>query len=820
MSYQNNAFLNSGGGSDLTDGTAVINISSITCQSLAPSFSMKTDTGKKIVSSLLTTADTVGLPSALILKNELAFEEDDTHTTPAANTILIYAKTDGEMYKKDDAGVETALGGSAVPDGASESDYLRWDSVAGEWVVGSSKVSIGAGAASGLFQGTNAIAVGAAAGVGQGTSAIAIGDTAGTSQGTGGVAIGLNSGSSQGTNAIAVGVSSGEVTQATKCISIGDFAGQTRQGNVIGSSIAIGDQAGFLDQSEYATAIGTLAGHTGQNGYCVAVGYAAGQSTQSIYSVAIGQNAGRDQQGQACLALGPSSGRLNQGQNGVSIGRQAGRDDQGISSVSVGNLAGQISQGTFSTAIGNESGQLTQSSYSTAIGYRAGNSLQSSNCVALGYRAGETNQHARTVILNGDSVALNSSTTDGLYISPIRAAYSSTDDILKYNSTTKEVVRSKKITLDPGTVAAPSLNFTGALTTGLSVPSGNIVLSRSGVSVFDASATETLVRYSGISRLEIDGTNTTLLVPSGVDGVVLNNTECKLYAGGVITFMANASFRAIYDTAGVFAYLTVGGTHKWFKSGGAPIIETDASGVTSFNFGLLTDDIDAHTATSLDIGAATATSVNLGAADIETKTIGNHIINNTEWPGKVVSTVCRSLGDVTCVTTLGTDTNLLGGTISGSKIIPANFMEVGSCLKIKMGGWLTWNTLTGNSQLKFQLIDDAGSPVTVTLLDEDYLFNTINTSERAWDLELNLQTRTVGATAQTIVSGKWTVESVSGVSTFRDLEGFTMAAGTLANPVKLFDSTKNNTIVISQTTTIDNTGVAFKMTNFDISVSK
>lgn len=45
----------------------------------------------------------------------LQFEEGDAPATPASGVVRIYAKADGKMYAKDDAGSESALGGSASP---------------------------------------------------------------------------------------------------------------------------------------------------------------------------------------------------------------------------------------------------------------------------------------------------------------------------------------------------------------------------------------------------------------------------------------------------------------------------------------------------------------------------------------------------------------------------------------------------------------------------------------------------------------------------------------------------------------------------------
>lgn len=42
---------------------------------------------------------------------KLLFTEGAAPATPAANTVIAYAKADGKLYSKDDAGTETPLGG-------------------------------------------------------------------------------------------------------------------------------------------------------------------------------------------------------------------------------------------------------------------------------------------------------------------------------------------------------------------------------------------------------------------------------------------------------------------------------------------------------------------------------------------------------------------------------------------------------------------------------------------------------------------------------------------------------------------------------------
>jgi hypothetical protein len=110
-----NRFLNvnGSGGSNLNDGTTPIFASTLGAASLTASTALKTDANGLLTSTPLDIADVTGLASDLVLKNELSFNEDDTHDTPPANQVKIYVKTDGKLYTKNDAGTEEEVGGGA-----------------------------------------------------------------------------------------------------------------------------------------------------------------------------------------------------------------------------------------------------------------------------------------------------------------------------------------------------------------------------------------------------------------------------------------------------------------------------------------------------------------------------------------------------------------------------------------------------------------------------------------------------------------------------------------------------------------------------------
>ncbi len=64
--------------------------------------------------------------------------------------------------------------------------------------------------------------------------------------------------------------------------------------------------------------------------------------------------------GSDTIAIGQNAGQTNQSQYSVALGYQAGNQSQGTGSVAIGNNAGQTNQGEFSIAIGNNAGVLNQ----------------------------------------------------------------------------------------------------------------------------------------------------------------------------------------------------------------------------------------------------------------------------------------------------------------------------------------------------------------------------------------------------------------------------------------------------------------------------
>jgi hypothetical protein len=231
------------------------------------------------------------------------------------------------------------------------------------------------------------------------------------------IAIGNNAGGlNQGSGAIALGQSAGQTSQQNNAVAIGAFAGLTSQsvnsvaiGAFAGqtsqgiNAVAVGIQAGKFNQGTYSVALGCAAGQTNQQGISIAIGYRAGTNTQKGASIAIGVQAGETTQGAECIAIGVGAAQTNQGDESIAIGRFAGYSQQKSYALAIGYNAGSTNQTDNAIAIGRNAGYNTQGNASIAIGLNAGNVTQQTNAVAIGCNAGYTNQGTNSVAIGTDA---------------------------------------------------------------------------------------------------------------------------------------------------------------------------------------------------------------------------------------------------------------------------------------------------------------------------------------------------------------------------------------------------------------------------------
>ncbi len=218
-----------------------------------------------------------------------------------------------------------------------------------------------------------------------------------TSQGYYAIGIGYNTGlNGQQENAVAIGRNAGRIDQSGNAIAIGLSAGCNTQGS---NAIAIGLNAGYIDQSGNAISLGQEAGRFSQNVNAIAIGQQAGFSNQSQNTIAIGQSAGNTRQNINAIAIGQSAGWTDQSGNAIAIGNKAAFSSQSLNAIAIGQEAGRTRQNINAIAIGQNAGTNDQSGNAIAIGQSAGNERQNVNAIAIGQQAGLTDQSGNAIAI-------------------------------------------------------------------------------------------------------------------------------------------------------------------------------------------------------------------------------------------------------------------------------------------------------------------------------------------------------------------------------------------------------------------------------------
>lgn len=108
--------------------------------------------------------------------------------------------------------------------------------------------------------------------------------------------------------------------------------------------------------------------------------------------------------------------------------------------IAIGTLVPPSGQSLCGIAIGRYAGITNQGLCAIAIGEYAGSYYQGTYSVALGYQAGQSSQHSNSIVLNASGSALNTQTSNALYVAPIRSAPAS--NALYYDTSTSEIVYS------------------------------------------------------------------------------------------------------------------------------------------------------------------------------------------------------------------------------------------------------------------------------------------------------------------------------------------------------------------------------------------
>ena len=116
---------------------------------------------------------------------------------------------------------------------------------------------------------------------------------------------------------------------------IGTLYTYTATNTILGyAGVAVGGNAGMLNQAATSVAVGYNAGKLFQGATAVAIGAGAGLTAQSVGAIAIGATAGTILQGTGAIAIGQSAGIAQQG-SAVAIGQGVGTT-QGVNAIAIG----------------------------------------------------------------------------------------------------------------------------------------------------------------------------------------------------------------------------------------------------------------------------------------------------------------------------------------------------------------------------------------------------------------------------------------------------------------------------------------------------
>jgi hypothetical protein len=302
---------------------------------------------------------------------------------------------------------------------------------------------------------------------------------------------------------VALGLDAGIIEQSDQAVAIGPGAGYDRQET---GAVAIGPGAGYDRQGTGAIAIGSGAGIR-QEYRSVAIGYSAGKVDQGGDTIAIGPYAGEYQQGLAGtggISIGYYAGNDQQGSGSIALGYNTGRVAQGAISIAIGSDSGEIDQGEESISIGVDAGQTNQGDRAIAIGVDAGRTNQGDQAIAIGRWAGPTNQPNNSIIFNASNSILDG-TESGLYIAPIRNVEG--NRILFYDSSTKEITYGNSNTFTFNGSTIDTSDSSGISFTPLVTFNSDIVV-ENDITVNRALSVGTNLIVGG--NLTVNGTTTTL----------------------------------------------------------------------------------------------------------------------------------------------------------------------------------------------------------------------------------------------------------------------------------------------------------------------
>ena len=587
-----------------------------------------------------------------------------------------------------------------------------------------------------------------------------------------------------------------------------------------------GDDLIKINQDGARIAIGLDAG-VSQGTSSIAIGEYAGSITQGVNSVAIGHDAGKTNQLGGSTAVGNIAGEINQGINAVAVGSSAGKTDQMTDAVAVGRECGETSQGIRAVAIGTASGFTGQGNYSVAVGFEAGKYNLGTRNIAIGQYASQgvdgVPGFSNCIVLNATGIALNPAQANSFYVNPIRA--NTADEILHYNTTTKEITYAPSTTLietlqeafdaSGGSpqittnVDSPIMNITqgaaGGFTIfevkdaggdvrfevteagtyiGSSATIGSLVPATSWILVSTRGTAGQILIEDGTGTpawgdtvSKVDGVSVNNFIPrfDGTTGNLLQNSLCSIDDTGILTtnssiLLGNGTPSLSWIIPGIRAgssrmslQSNGAGNTTWFEVLQPPASSTDNALV---RFDGATGKITQNSGATIDDNGSMLINGDLHFSKTLFTSGGVPAL-----AGIFSSTVDFTNGNTT------TELPMYGAGI-GYLTLPANAAQIGSCLNWRLGGYIDTATST-TLTVRYK--------IAATTIHTQVLSIASIPPNGYWGMDISFSIRTIGATATGVLSGKFDYDD----------SGTMKSQGIVKTGEFTFDSTQANLMTVT-----------------------
>lgn len=675
---------------------------------------------KAVVLAVLATLGIGAGAGYLAISSFTEYAEISAPDTPAATKVRVYAKADGKLYSKDDAGVETALGGgsslpasdstSVVEGSADDTKEVRFE-VDG-LTTGTVRVmtipdrNITLGNAADLTGALPAIDGSALTGISGGVSSDADGNTLGgtsaldsitAGQAIENTAFGKNTltAITTGDGNTAIGFEAG-ITQTTDSnnIFIGAYAGRETTGS---NNTFTGGGAGTVLVGARNSLYGFSANGQGTaaNDQCV-FGYNAADNNEASGTIAIGANAlTTATTGTGNTACGFESGMtLTSGANNTFVGYQTGKAQTTTTADNVyigASAADSITTGTRNVAIGKDAlggASATGADDNVIIGNTAGDAVTTGdNNVYIGSNtAGAITSSSDNVILGKDAASTTTASSNNVIIGSSAASSGA------LNSTGFNVVIGKS--------CAASLTGNGNVLIGGNI--GTITSGTNNVIIGRGARTESGSSSGAIALGDAASADSNEFVVGGNNPSITN-----WYSGNGKTNAAAASY-------------TINGTGgSGSNNAGADLLLAGGKGTGTAAQGVV--------GVKYPLTAASGSTLQSLSSDV--------------FP--VMTNMFTQTANGTDVTNTTTETNILGTGV-GTLTIPAGFLIVGRTIRITTQGFFatgTSQTITVNTKFGSVEVCSSGLRSMVDTLTTHFKINVVITC------------RTVGATGTVFATG-------------------------------------------------------------------